>query len=125
MVALLPGVSNADDSQPKDMRLFYQQNCAGCHGADGAARDDAGKSLKGEDFTSEKWRKGTSDEKMVKVILQGKFFGLAMPAYKSTLSKEEAQRMVTEVLRKAEKGKTIEPAAKTAEAATKAADAGK
>jgi mono/diheme cytochrome c family protein len=111
------GVSlGADDAtQPKDLRLFYQQNCAGCHGADGSAKDSAGKGLSGEDFTNEKWLKGASDENMAKVILDGKFFGLAMPAYKKALTKAEALRMVTEVLRKSEKGKTIEPASKAAE----------
>ena len=72
----------AQEPAPKDLRLFYQQNCIGCHGADGAARNAAGKSLRGQDFTDEKWRKNTTDERMVKVILKGKFFGLAMPSYK-------------------------------------------
>ena len=111
----IPAVSDAAaDSQPKDLRMFYQQNCAGCHGADGAARDTAGKSLRGQDFTDVKWLKETSDEKMAKVILKGLFFGFAMPAYNASLAKEEAVRMVTEIIRKCEKDKIIQPLAKAA-----------
>ena len=98
----------AEDVAPKDLRLFYQKNCVGCHGLDGAARDASGGKLNGQDFTDERWRK-ESDAGMVKVILGGKFFGWAMPAYKSQLTKDEAQRLVSEVLRKALKGKAIGP----------------
>ena len=113
------GVSQAaDDPQPKDLRLFYQQNCASCHGADGAAKDATGKNLRGQDFTDEAWIKGASDVKMVKVILSGKFFGFAMPSFKNSLTKEESQQMVTEIVRKCKKGKTVESAPKATGPAT-------
>jgi mono/diheme cytochrome c family protein len=111
--ALLLGtaaVSQAADSpQPGDLRLFYHENCARCHGAEGTGHDSTGKGLRGQDFTDVKWRKDTTDDKMVAVILKGKFFGLAMPAYKSKLTKEDAQRMVTDIIRVSEKGKLIQP----------------
>ena len=94
---------------PKDLRLFYQQNCVRCHGTDGAARDAAGQKLRGQDLTDAKWAQGTSDETIVKAILKGKFFGQAMPAYKKDLTPEEALRMAKEIVRKAQKGKAIEP----------------
>jgi mono/diheme cytochrome c family protein len=94
---------------PRDLRLFFQQNCVRCHGADGAARDEAGKKLRGQDLTDEKWARKTSDEDMVDAILTGKFFGRAMPAFKKQLSPEEARRLVVEVVRKTQKGKAIEP----------------
>ena len=90
-----------------DLRAFYQQNCVKCHGADGAARDAQGGKLKGQDLTDEGWRKGTEDKTMVNTILKGKFFGLAMPAYKDQLSKEQAQALVTEVVRRTEKGRPV------------------
>lgn len=102
----------AADPTPKDLRLFYQQNCVGCHGPDGAATTPEGKRLKGEDFTSTGFRKATDDESMAKVILKGKFFGLAMPAFKNALTREEALRMVSEILRKCEKGRIIQPETK-------------
>ncbi len=99
----------AEPSVPKDLKLFYQQNCSGCHGADGSAVDAHGKRLKGEDLTDAKWLAKTSDQEMVKVILNGLFFGWAMPAYKDKLSTDEAQRLVAEVIRKSKKGQVIAP----------------
>ena len=97
------------DTKVNDLKKFYQNNCAKCHGVDGSAKGEDGKKLKGEDFTDQKWLKETKDDKMIKVILEGKFFGLAMPAYKEELTKEEAQLMVTEIIRKSKKGKIIKP----------------
>lgn len=91
----------------KDLKKFYQDNCAGCHGADGSAIDANGKKLKGEDFTDKKWQQGTTDEKMVKVIMKGVFFGMAMPGFKDSLTEEEARRMVTDIIRKSKKGQVI------------------
>ena len=99
----------AAEPAPKDLQLFYQRNCAKCHGVDGSAKGVQGKSLSGQDLTDARWRAGASDASMVKVILKGKFFGLAMPAFKDQLSQEEAQRLVTEIVRQATKGKAIEP----------------
>ncbi len=106
----------AAEPAPKDLRLFYQSNCARCHGADGSARDAQGKSMKGQDFTEARWRADSSDASMVKVILKGKFFGLAMPGFRSQLTIEESQRFVTEIIRQAVKGKAIEPEPKAPEA---------
>lgn len=94
---------------PKDLRLFYQQNCVRCHGTDGTALDAVGKKLRGQDLTDARWAQRTSDETIVKAILKGKFFGRAMPAYKKDLTPEEALRMVKEIVRKVQKGKVIEP----------------
>ncbi|MFH1672009.1 MAG: hypothetical protein ABIF87_01065 [Pseudomonadota bacterium] len=44
---------------------------------------------------------------MVKAILKGKFFGLAMPGFKGTLTGDEVQRMVTDIIRKSKKGQVI------------------
>lgn len=99
----------SEDSKPKDLRVFYGDHCARCHGFDGAARDAEGNPLRGEDLTDKRWREKTSDAEMVKTILKGKFFGWAMPGFKKLLTKEEAERMVTEVVRKAVPGKAIAP----------------
>jgi mono/diheme cytochrome c family protein len=116
MIAVCAGVLTiglcgitARGAEQQDLRAFYQTHCAGCHGVDGAARDANGKGLKGQDFTDARWLKDARDASMVKVILKGKFFGLAMPAYKDKLTADEAQRLVTDVIRQAVKGKTIAP----------------
>jgi len=99
----------AEEPAGKDLRLFYQQNCVGCHGPDGSALSPDGTKLSGQDLTNPRWLQRTGDEEMVKVILNGKFFGLAMPRFKDKLSKDEAQRMVTDIIRKSKKGNVIEP----------------
>lgn len=99
----------AQDPTQKDLKGFYQQNCVGCHGVDGSAVDQDGKKLKGQDFTDQDWQRSTKDEKMVKVILKGKFFGLAMPKFQGELTEEEAQWLVTNIIRKSEKGRVIAP----------------
>lgn len=96
----------------KDLQAFYMQNCAVCHGPDGSAVSAEGKRLKGQDFTEPEWQRGARDDKMVKTILKGKFFGLAMPAFKNALTPQEAQQMVTEIIRKSQKGQPIAPEAK-------------
>jgi mono/diheme cytochrome c family protein len=93
----------------QDLRLFYQQSCVRCHGADGTARDAAGQKLRGKDLSDAQWAKKTSDEQMVDTILTGKFFGRAMPAFRKQLTPEDAKRMVVEIVRKVEKGKEIAP----------------
>ena len=97
----------AQDPAGKDLAQFYMENCVRCHGPDGSARTAAGKPLGSHDLTDPQWQKRTPDEEMVKAILKGKFFGLAMPGFKKQLTEDEAQRMVTEIIRTSEKGKVI------------------
>lgn len=96
-------------SAGKDLRMFYQQHCARCHGQDGSAVSAEGEKLSGQDFTDPDWQRSTGDDEMVQTILNGKFFGLAMPGFKDELTEQEAQQMVTEIIRKAEKGRMIAP----------------
>jgi hypothetical protein len=98
---------SAQDPGIKDLRKFYHNNCTNCHGVDGSAINTEGKKLKGEDFTDQGWQKSTADKKMVKAIMKGIFFGMAMPGFKDSLTEEEAQRMVTDIIRKSKKGEVI------------------
>jgi mono/diheme cytochrome c family protein len=108
-VALSMVTTHAQETKRGGMIKFYQANCVRCHGTDGSATGSDGKRLKGEDFTDQKWQKETGDDKMIKIILNGKFFGLAMPAFKEIITRDDAQVIVTEIIRKSEKGKTITP----------------
>lgn len=99
IMALAVAPALADQDTTKDLKLFYQQNCSGCHGINGSAVGADGKSLSGQDFTDQGWQQKTKDEKMVKTILNGKFFGLAMPKFKNQLSNEDAQFIVTNIIR--------------------------
>jgi mono/diheme cytochrome c family protein len=98
----------AQEPVGKDLGVFYQQNCASCHGPDGSAVSAEGKKLRGQDLTNPDWQRGTRDDEMVKSILKGKLFGLAMPGFK-TLTGDEVQRMVTDIIRKSKKGQVIAP----------------
>ncbi len=108
-LALCIASSPAQDAKVKDMKKYFQNHCVKCHGPDGSAVSADGKKLKGQDFTDKKWRQDTTDEEMAKTIRNGKFFGLAMPAFKHKLSPEEIQLIITDIIRKAEKGKVIAP----------------
>ena len=92
-----------------ELQAFYAQNCVRCHGADGSAVGPDGKRLKGMDFTDTRAMAREKDGNLAKAILKGRKFGMEMPAYKDQLSAEEAQALVSEVLRKAQKGKPIGP----------------
>ncbi len=91
----------------EDLRAFFQQNCVKCHGTDGSAVGADGKKLKGFDFTNAQAMAGQTDAKMAQTIRKGIFFGWVMPSFKSQLSEADANLMVREVLRKAQKGKAI------------------
>jgi mono/diheme cytochrome c family protein len=99
----------AQEPSEKDLGAFYQQKCVGCHGPDGSAVNAEGEKLRGQDFTDTNWQRGTRDDEMVDTILKGKFFGLVMPGFKDTLTGDEIQRMVTDVIRKSKKGHVIAP----------------
>ncbi|GLH71175.1 hypothetical protein GETHPA_27080 [Geothrix rubra] len=90
-----------------DLRAFFQQNCVKCHGVDGSALGPDGKKLRGFDFTDATKAADLNDAKMVRTIQKGIFFGWIMPSFKGELSEADAELMVKEVLRKAQKGKPI------------------
>ncbi len=90
-----------------DLRAFFQQNCVKCHGADGSATGADGKKLKGFNFTDSAKLAEQTDAKMARTIRKGILFGWIMPSFKGQLSEADADLMVKEVLRKAQKGKPI------------------
>jgi len=106
LIVLNFSAAPAQDSK-KDLEAFYQENCSKCHGADGSGVDRDGEKLSGRDLTDSEWQKETKDEEMVETILDGKFFGWAMPGFKDKLTRDQAEKMVTEVIRTSERGKKI------------------
>ena len=98
-----------EEPASKDLKAFYQQNCTRCHGPDGSAVSAEGKKLSGQNFTDPKWQRDTRDHQMVKIILKGIFFGWVMPSFKDILTGDEAQRMVTDLIRMSKKGQMIVP----------------
>lgn len=102
-----PGQAPVKDA--KALRAFFAAECVRCHGADGSALGPDGKRLKGQDFTNLREMAHKRDAKLANVIRKGLFFGKVMPAFKDKLTEADALAMVTEVVRKAEKGKAIQP----------------
>lgn len=97
-MAAAGGVLAEESAPKKDLSAFYQQNCVRCHGPTGNARDAAGKRLRGADLTTAKWQQNTNDAAKAKVILNGIFFGWAMPSFNDKLTQDEAQHLVRDVL---------------------------
>ena len=106
--ALLASPPPTTTRSEAELRAFYQRACVGCHGPDGTAKDPDGKGLKGRDLTELSGPHGPSDQRLVKSIQGGFFFGLSMPAYRQELTEEETLRLVRNVLRKARKGEPIQ-----------------
>ncbi len=99
----------SQDSKQKDLKAFYQQNCVRCHGPDGSSVSAGGKQLSGRNFTNQDWQRKTGDDEMVDTILNGRFFGWAMPKFKDELTEEEARWMVKNIIRTSKKGQIIAP----------------
>ena len=57
---------SAQEVAGKDLGVFYQQNCAKCHGLDGSAVDAAGKKLSGRNLTDPDWLTGSSGKVLKK-----------------------------------------------------------
>ena len=107
---VLPGLQAQPPAKTLDeLKGFYAANCVKCHGPDGSAHTLEGKKLGGFDFTDAKQAAKDSDADMVKTVRKGIFFGVVMPSFKDRLTDDDIQLLVTEILRKAEKGKVIAP----------------
>jgi mono/diheme cytochrome c family protein len=109
----IAAVHSAEQAKPSrdldQLKAFYQQKCARCHGEDGAAHSPTGKKLRGLDFTDGNEMMELTDKGMAKTIRNGLWLGLRMPGFKSMLNDEEIALMINGVLRQAEKGKKIAP----------------
>lgn len=103
---LLPGALLAQDPakdlpkfQGGDLQKYWTDACARCHGVNGNGRDASGKPLPdaGFDFTDTRKANRKKDADWVQVTMNGKD---KMPAFKDKLSEADAQKMITEIVRK-------------------------
>lgn len=69
----------------KKGKLVYKKNCLMCHGAKGKGDGPAGKALKARDFSKGKFKYGSKDADLIKIIKKGKG---SMPAYKKMSDKD-------------------------------------
>jgi mono/diheme cytochrome c family protein len=93
LLALLPSTLSA---QARDLKAFFQERCATCHGADGTGRGANGARLGGRNLTEARWLARQEDAVLAASILKGSG---AMPGFRRQLTEAEARRLVAEVIR--------------------------
>jgi mono/diheme cytochrome c family protein len=83
-------------AEVRDLKSFYHERCAVCHGTDGTGRAANGDRLGGRAFTEPRWLAKQQEAALAASILKGRG---AMPGFRRQLSEIEARRMVGEVIR--------------------------
>jgi mono/diheme cytochrome c family protein len=78
----------------KSARELYAQNCARCHGADGRAETELGRTFDVPNIADESWQKKHNDQKISRKIAKG---GGGMPAFAKKLSPKEINTLVSYV----------------------------
>jgi len=93
LLVVLPALSPV---RARDLREFYRERCAACHGADGGGRGPTGARLGGGSLTDPRRLSRQEEAVLVSTILKGRG---AMPGFGRQLTEPEARRLVDEVLR--------------------------
>jgi mono/diheme cytochrome c family protein len=83
-------------AEVKDLKAFFFQRCAVCHGPDGTGRGPNGSRLGGRNLADGRWLAKQQEGDLAASILRGKG---PMPGFRRQLSEPEARRMVTHVIR--------------------------
>lgn len=83
-------------AEVRDLKAFYLERCAVCHGPDGSGRGPNGTRLGGRNLTDARWLARQEEGNLVATVLGGRG---AMPGFRRNLSEPEARRLVTDVLR--------------------------
>jgi len=93
---LLVILSTPLTAEVRDLKAFFQERCAVCHGHDGTGRGPNGGRLGGRNLTDARWEAKRQETDLVASILRGKG---AMPGFRRQLSESEAQRLMARVIR--------------------------
>lgn len=83
-------------AEVRDLRAFFQERCAVCHGPDGTGRGPGGVRLGGRNLAEPRWLAKQQEGDLAASILRGKG---AMPGFRRQLSEPEARRLLNAVLR--------------------------
>jgi mono/diheme cytochrome c family protein len=83
-------------AEVRDLKSFYLERCAVCHGADGTGRGPSGVRLGGRNLADGRWLAKQEEADLVAAILKGRG---AMPGFRRQLSEAEARRMLKDVVR--------------------------
>jgi mono/diheme cytochrome c family protein len=69
----------------------YMKYCAKCHGPDGKAQTQRGKSLDAQDFTDAEFQSSEGDQDLIEAVTEGKD---DMPPFGKKLTKEQIESLV-------------------------------
>ncbi len=78
----------------KETRKLYKQQCAKCHGADGAGETTQGKVLGATDFRDSEWQERIDDQRLVNSIKHGRG---QMPPFDKKLSRDQITSLLAYV----------------------------
>lgn len=93
---LLALLSAPPAASARDLREFYRERCAVCHGADGSGRGPGGVRLGARTLADGRWLARQEDGALAATLRKGTG---AMPGFARQLDDAEARRLVAEVLR--------------------------
>ena len=97
IMLLLAILSAPLSAEVKDLKSFFQERCAVCHGPDGTGRGPTGGRLGGRNLADGRWLAKQQEADLVATILRGKG---PMPGFRRQLSEPEARRLVVNVIPK-------------------------
>ncbi|MCE1203119.1 MAG: cytochrome c [Holophagaceae bacterium] len=83
-------------AEVRDLKAFFQERCAVCHGPDGSGRGANGARLGGRNLAEARWLAKQEESELVAAILKGRG---AMPGFRRQLSEAEARRLLVEIIR--------------------------
>ena len=83
-------------AEGRDLKAFFQERCAACHGPDGSGRGVNGARLGGRNLTDLRWQAKQDEAALVTSVLKGRG---AMPGFRHQLSEAEAGQLLAMVLR--------------------------
>lgn len=81
-------------AEVRDLKAFFQERCAGCHGPDGSGQAANGTRLGGRNLTDSRWLAKQEEASLVTSILKGRG---AMPGFRRQLSEAEARRLLADL----------------------------
>ena len=83
-------------AEVRDLKAFFQERCAVCHGLDGTGRGANGARLGGRNLADPRWLAKQEEADLVASVLKGRG---AMPGFRRQLTEAEGRRLVAEVIR--------------------------
>jgi len=78
-------------AKAKESKKLFKQNCARCHGEDGAGETTVGEIAGAPDFTDRKWQELADDQRLANSIVHGR---AQMPPFGKKFSKEQIKSLV-------------------------------